>query len=218
MRATLLCLLLPLLTVAIPVCAHAQCDSEVRDESYNDYQLNEIGKKARSAITLDSVFMPNTLGIDMHYVVSPDTLGIPIKYPFWVRGIGKANDSLLLWRDPWYEDAPVMFGNYKCKGIANYRYLKKNYRLMTLDEVREEYCAGLKGDVLYMINKFFIMTDEEYYKIDSDYILRVSVVSSKDIDALKDRKPFSIIRILTKTRHNCEVEGLNGYPMDDIRW
>lgn len=218
MRAILKSLLLPLLAAAIPVCAHAQCDSEDSDEAYSDYQLNGIGKKAKGAITLDSVFMPNTLGIDMHYVVSPDTLGIPIKYPFWVRGIGKDNDSLLLRRDPWHEDAPVMFGNYKCKGIANYRYLKKNYRLMTLDEVREEYCPGLKGDVLYMINKFFIMTDEEYYKIDSDYILCVRVVSSKDIDALKDRKPFSIIRILTKTRHNCNVEWRNSYPKDYFVW
>lgn len=214
MNARLKFFVLPLLVAAISVCAHAQCDSEERDEAQTDYQLNAIGKKAKYAITLDSVFMPNTLGIDMHYVVSPDTLGIPIKYPFWVRGIGKANDSLLVHGDPWFDNVPIMFGKYKCRGLANYRYLKKNYRLMTLDEVREEYCPWLKGDVVYMINKFFIMADEEYYKIDSDYILCIHVVKSKDIDALKNRKPFTILKILTKTRHNCEVEGWNGFPED----
>ena len=76
---------------------------------------------------------------------------------------------------------------------------------MSDDELRRKIYPDVKGDFLYMINKLFIMTDADYYKLDLDFIQHVELVNSKNIDVLKNRKPFHILRIFTKNMHNLSV-------------
>ena len=53
-----------------------------------------------------------------------------------------------------------------------------------------------------MINKFFITHDEDLYRIDRNFIMKVELLNSSDISALKLFPTFSIIRIFTWTFHN----------------
>lgn len=203
-----------LLLIVMPVRVMAQDDIYGRNdpneeqEYMTDYQWNYWPH----GFLVWGRFVKNYIGLPMNILKGEDVV-----YPLTITRIGSEDDTLLISKPPKDTDSGyVSVKGFKCTKFTDCHNV--GLSLVSLDDVRKKFCPDVKGTVVYMINKFFIMTDEEYYKIDSDYILRVSVVSSKDIDALKDRKPFSIIRILTKTRHNCEVEGLNGYPMDDIRW
>ena len=67
---------------------------------------------------------------------------------------------------------------------------------MSLEDIRKKDFPDVKGNVVYMINKFFIMKDVDLYKLDDDFIQHIELVESKDIEALKNNKPFTIIRIL----------------------
>ena len=48
-----------------------------------------------------------------------------------------------------------------------------------------------------MINKFFITHDEDLYRIDRNFIMKVELLNSSDISALKPFPTFTIIRIFT---------------------
>ena len=89
-------------------------------------------------------------------------------------------------------------------GFTNY---KSNHpvKLMTLDEIRRKRCPQMKDEkVLYMINKFFILWEWEWYKVAEDFIWRVEVLPSYMLTPIQDNicEPFTIIRIFTKTHHN----------------
>ena len=60
-----------------------------------------------------------------------------------------------------------------------------------------------------MINKFFILRDQDLYKVDKDFIYNVEVVNLKKCDVLKRGKAFNVIRIFTKTHHNWHPSHIN---------
>lgn len=62
-------------------------------EGSNDYEFNRINR-GDYGMTLDGVFIKNDIGIDRYYEVCPDTTDNPIRFPFWIKGIGTRNDSL----------------------------------------------------------------------------------------------------------------------------
>ena len=181
-------------------------------EGSNDYEFNRINR-GDYGMTLDGVFIKNDIGIDRYYEVSPDTTDTPVRYPFWIRGIGSRNDSLRV--EAGTKDADINVGGVKCDmGLYHLRYSKQRYRLLSLDEVRRKYFPKLKGDVVYMINKFFIMTNADLYKLDEDFIHHVELVDSKDFDALKHNGRFHVLRIFTRTAHN-QVTGMGrGYDLE----
>lgn len=78
----------------------------------------------------------------------------------------------------------------------------KNINLLTLEDVRKEFCPNVKGPCLFMINKFFIAKDVVSYKIDKSFILKVEVLPSSEIELFKGQVPFNIIRIFTNTENN----------------
>ena len=52
--------------------------------------------------------------------------------------------------------------------------------LVTLDEVKKALYPNLKGPILFMINKFFITHDEDLYRIDRNFIMKVELLNSSD--------------------------------------
>lgn len=78
-------------------------------------------------------------------------------------------------------------------------------KVIPLSKVQNYFCAQLDNrPLIYMINKFFITKNIERYKIDMAFVYKVETLHSEDILPLKNviRKPFTIIRIFTKTHHN----------------
>ena len=93
-------------------------------------------------------------------------------------------------------------GGRRVTGIYNFTSLKGHVELLTLEEIRQKYCPMVKKPYVFMINKFFILRDQDLYKVDKDFIYNVEVVNSKDFKVLGKMKKFTIIRIFTKTHHN----------------
>ena len=183
-------------------------------EGSNDYEFNRINR-GDYGMTLDGVFIKNDIGIDRYYEVSPDTTDNPVKFPFWIKGIGPQNDSLRV--EAGMKDADINVGGVKCDmGLYHLRYSKPRYRLLSLEEVRRKYFPKLKGNVVYMINKFFIMTNANLYKLDEDFIHHVELVDSKDFDALRHNRRFHVLRIFTRPAHN-QITGMGrGYDLEKI--
>lgn len=182
-------------------------DPNSAEERYNDYQFNN-----RRDVVLDGVYIKNGIGIDWHQVQRADTSMYPVRYPCWIRGIGSRNDSLFLeCRPSETKEKYVMIGGTKCRYLTFYHYMKENYKLVSLEDIRREYMPDYKGKVVYMINKFLIMNDADLYKLDDSFIQHIEYVDSKDIDALKNSEPFKIVRIFTRSLHNRMTGFLNMY-------
>lgn len=70
----------------------------------------------------------------------------------------------------------------------------------TLDEIRKQHFPNVSGDVVYMINTFFVTKDAQSYKLDKNFIDRCELLQSSEFDVFKDKMQFSIIRIFTKAK------------------
>ena len=74
----------------------------------------------------------------------------------------------------------------------------KQIEFTTLDEIRKQHFPNVSGDVVYMINTFFVTKDAQSYKLDKNFIDRCELLQSSEFDIFKDKMQFSIIRIFTK--------------------
>lgn len=177
-------------------------------------------KSAECPAVLDGVFVLSKIGVDMRCAdISYDgTLNGRSVFPLWVKGIGDRGDSVYVRNsdcevdpDGYVRRGSERFpyrslGKLKCTGNIEFiRYRKENYTLLSLREIREKYFPTVKGDVVYMINKHFVACRDEYYKLDADFIHHVELVDSRDFESLRGRRPFHILRIFTRTRHNERV-------------
>ena len=189
----------------LPPEIHETIDKKDKNHEYeyiDDYGFNDK-EWWYKCYSIDGEYIgPNPIGIDRYAVETIDSVthGKSADVPFMVRGIGPKRDSM--WVDMNLEKKKYKIAGHKIWYIQNFRSLKGKVKLLTLDEVRQKYAPKVKGPVVYMINKFFIMQDVELYKIDKDFIFEVQMVNSKDIEALKKMKKFTIIRIYTRTHHN----------------
>ncbi len=181
------------------------------------YTFNRLTPSSKNVDVVDGILVKSTIGLDRRCLVDPDTTDTPVRFPMWVKGVGNNNDSVYV-KTPDMEEVKkgyIMFGKMRCSGGVNvYRYAKENYRLISLDELRRKYYPKLEGDVVYMINKHFIMVYADLYKVDETFINHIELINSQDIDVLKDRKPFWILRIFTKTDRNNWAEIPNGFGLD----
>ena len=75
---------------------------------------------------------------------------------------------------------------------------------MTLEDIKKKYFPEAKGRCIYTVNKFIIPNREKLYKFDPEFIYRVEMTESTDIETLKDLPEFSIIRILKKKKNNYQ--------------
>lgn len=74
----------------------------------------------------------------------------------------------------------------------------KPINFTSLEDIRNQYFPKVKGNIVYMINQFFITKDAKSYKLDKDFIDRCELIPSSDFEALNNEEDFSIIRIFTK--------------------
>ncbi len=173
--------------------------NDIKFNSYWNYTCN----------TLNGEFVgPYPLGIDLYaYQIESDSWNGRMEFPlpYVVRGIGPENATLTINQPTWeWRHLRFVVNGNLWKGFRNYKS-DHPVRLMTLEEIRKEYCPKVKeGKVLYMINKFFILRYVEYYKVAEEFIWKVEVLPSEYLLPIEDniKEPFTIIRIFTKTHHN----------------
>lgn len=199
----------------------AEKDRNHAEETFSD---NTFNYGPAWCCTLDGEYIgPHAIGIDLYAAerVRDSARYVPDgqRFPYVVRGIGPNGDSLTVYKNPFsYEDEDgkyYMIGADRISMFINYKSLKGPVELISLEDVRRTYCSEVEGRHVFMINKFFIMRNEELYKIDKDFIYKVETVDSKDIEALKDLGEFTVIRIFTRTHHNWHRRHLGGG--DDAR-
>lgn len=128
-------------------------------------------------------------------------------YPFLIRGIGLNNDSLLLCQPPARPDTIINGKPFKYFNIINISKYKdgKKINWITLEDIKKKYFPEAKKKCIYTVNKFIIPNREELYKFDPDFIYRIEMTQSTDIEGLAELPEFSIIRIFTKTKNNYHV-------------
>lgn len=140
---------------------------------------------------------PNLIGVD-YYVLERvrDTLST-----FRVNGLGLQNEFVDVRLDAEGCLLPTFWANEQVGYIFRYKSTKGKLHLLTLDDVRREFCPQTKGKCVFMINKFFILSHQELYRLDHDFILRVDTEDSRLL--FPELTPhFTIVRIFTRTHHN----------------
>ena len=144
----------------------------------NDYigHLSDLEfNSSKTAIFVNDVFIKSEIGLDLKTSMSDITKEM-CKDPLVINGFS-------------YTDK-ITF------------HCDKNIKFVSLDEVRKEYCPNVNGSCLFMINKFFISKDVVSYKIEKNFIKKVELLASTDIEIFKGQAPFTIIRIFTNTENN----------------
>ena len=157
---------------------------------------------------IDGVFVgPVMLGVDCDSLKEFDDGWIEDnEYPFMVKGIGYNNDSLLINRYVEHPDTVFDGVPFKFNIILNRKSYKNGKKIdwMTLEDIKKKYFPEAKERCIYTVNKFIIPNREKLYKFDPEFIYRVEMTESTDIETLKDLPEFSIIRIFTKTKNNYQ--------------
>lgn len=91
----------------------------------------------------------------------------------------------------------------------------KKYTFINLEQVKSEFTKIKSTDVIYMVNGAFIRDNNEAFKIDKNYILKVEITNSNEFYNLRNSPTrFDIINILVKTKENLDNENkilLRGY-------
>ena len=144
----------------------------------NDYigHLSDLEfTNSKTAIFVNDVFIKSEIGLDLNTTISNITKE-KCKDPLVINGFSYTDKVILL--------------------------CDKNINLVSLEDVRKEFCPNVKGPCLFMINKFFIAKDVVSYKIDKNFIMKVEVLPSSEIELFKGQVPFTIIRVFTKTENN----------------
>lgn len=130
--------------------------------------------KPKSAVFINDVFVKDFIGFNIgkDSGVADIKKGVPLDKPLVINGVtyyGKTNIT--------------------CEKKINYT---------TLQEIQKSRYPDVTGPVMFMIESYFIMTDAQSYKLDTDYISKCVLLHSTDFDAFKDQPPFYIIRVFTK--------------------
>lgn len=140
---------------------------------------------------------PREIGVDCYALERMhDTLS-----SFRVNGLGYQDKSMEVKLDDEGEPLPAFWEGERVRYIFRYHSTKGKLHLVSLEDVRKEFCPRVKGKCVFMINKFFILKHQELYRLDRDFILRVETEESRLL--FPDLKPpFTIVRIFTRTHHN----------------
>ena len=186
-------------SLGIPRRVIRERDMNEMREINTDLEFNT----SRRGVLLDGQFIKSDIGIDLYETEGEGHSKRP-NAPFWIKRIGVSNDSIFVDKP---QPDTIRIHNLQLMDLYEYHYNKENVKLVTLDEVRQEFFPETKGKCVYMINKFFITRDMDLYKLDRDFILKVEKLESTDIETLKELPSFSVIRIFTKTVHNWHWEG-----------
>ena len=177
-------------------------DENHRFEYLTDKDFND---NARGCYMVDGVYIgPYDIGINCCSTKKRE-IRIGHGKPFTIRGIGAHNDSITINMPdslPSGKGQTPAIRNRDFWYVINYEDQDNKTFLVTLDEVKKALYPNLKEPILFMINKFFITHDEDLYRIDRNFIMKVELLNSSDISALKLFPTFSIIRIFTWTPHN----------------
>jgi hypothetical protein len=182
---------------------------------------DEIGAKTdiefnndNAGYLLNGTFIKSCIGIDMNAVKemtffnqktiskTPQTFK-----PYVIKGIGAKNETMQINKELTAKNPAVIDG---VPYTVFYNLVPtKDVKLVSLAQVKKEFCPKVTGPCLYMINKFFISNGVNSYKLDRDFIKNVEVLSSANIGFFKGQKPFTIIRIFTKTENNTYAGRIN---------
>lgn len=176
-------------------------DKNHRFEYLSDEDFNA---SPRGCYMVNGIYIgPYDIGIDT-YSMEKEELNRAEDYP--IRDIGKDKDSLIL-------DVPLSMWTEQEHGwpsirgkeiavIYNYKCQRNGMQLVSLDDIRQEHFPDTDTPIVYIVNKFIITRDEDLYKIDKNFIHKVEILHSEQIDALRAFPPFCILRIFTRTAHN----------------
>lgn len=151
-------------------------------EYMSDFRYNDMDW--HWCYTLNGEFIGrDNIGIDQYaYEIDQTTRRKEgLRLPFVVTGIGPQNETLTdNYTNKELEEKGLSYiiNGHHIYGFTNYKS-DHPVNLMTLDEIRRKRCPQVKDEkVLYMINKFFILWEWEWYKVDEDFIWRVEVLPS----------------------------------------
>ena len=185
-------LLLYIMVLLLPSLCRAQItyfvEANSKLEEDNDFWFNDVGNRGGEGIVLDGVFIKSGIGIDWHLVENADTSLCPVRYPVWIKGVGNRNDSVLLACPPGKtKEGYVMIGGMKCSILSFFHYMKEEYKLVSLEDIRKKDFPDVKGNVVYMINKFFI----EFYMLKCNSCIFFYIVFK--MLGLKNQQVFCLV-------------------------
>ena len=177
--------------------------SKGRNHAEEDMSDRGIGRRDIAYMAGKVLVGPIDVGVDMDVWGDRwwDGMAKTMHHPFMMKGVGAGNDSILVNEqiDTVIDGSHVHFEIFN--DYTDYK-VGEHVRWMTLEEIRQTYYPHVTGRVLYSVNKFFISGQRSVIRIDSSFIYRLEKLESRQIDALRELPPFTIIRIFTKTADN----------------
>lgn len=123
-------------------------DINSRYDGWSDNCFNRLYPTAKTLVVVDGVSVKSEIGFDYRYLVNLDTTDTPVKYPMWVHGVGKANDSVYVESPDVFDDDKgkgyLMVGSMKCKYMKCTGMKRKIIRWLLLTNCEEKFIRTLK--------------------------------------------------------------------------
>lgn len=154
----------------------------------DDYTLAVNSPKAQFGYVVNGVFIGTApLGIAPEKISGKD-------------GRGKWHYKHLAAENKTVADTVIFGHEVHLKGVYE-AHTEQPVEWLSLEEVRARRVPKMTNGrkCVYMIDKFFIPGNDSLFHIDSDYIQRVEVLQSTNINVLKDQPPFAFVHIFTRS-------------------
>lgn len=119
-------------------------------------------------------------------------------FPLVIRNINSCGDSLVVHEQP-SSSSPLYINGVRYDGLIR-ATVSDNPRLLSIPEICRKYTDAPMSKIAVSVNGVTLLKDVASYKIAERYILRVDVVSSKDIENCDS--DFTMVKIYTRTSIN----------------
>ena len=156
----------------------------------------EFSKKSVAWIINDNIFIKSYIGIDS--VKAVNSLFKEEDFPLVIRKINTNGDSIIV-NSPPSPFSPLVINGISYSSLAH-ATVCGTPKMLTIPEICHKYTDMPMSKTVVMVNGITLLKDISSYKIAERYILRVDVVSSKDIEGCNE--DFTIVKIYTRTSIN----------------
>lgn len=169
-------------------------DSEGMEMPFEDDM--SFSKSPVAWIINDNIFIKSRIGVDSIEICK--SLYRKEDYPLVIHNINMRGDSIVV-QSPPSPSSPLCINGISYNSLAH-ATISGHPHLLTIPEICSRYTDVPMSKIAVLINGVNILRDIASYKIAERYILRVDVVSSKDIENCDG--DFTIVKIYTRTSIN----------------
>lgn len=142
----------------------------------------------------DEIYTSSLLGINDSLITDSYVI-TELNSPMTIKRESSKEDSIRI------EKIPFILNGKIYKKICLFK-TSNTPTLTTIEGIKEKHNMDIKGNILYIIDNYVVLSDIISVKVDPDFIYKIDVIPSSEIQSLEAGLNFTIVRIYTNRVKN----------------